>query len=144
MSSPTINQEAAFEVARVEAVGGPSGAGAAFDRLEGRMKTLRGRKMYGVLYPGNPERYFACLRLDDATSDDLGFERASVPGGLYGRRLIRGWDSKLPELPHFFDTLRAELVDTGYVHDRERPSIEYYRRVDELIIMVPVLPSAAV
>jgi hypothetical protein len=95
--------------------------------------------MYGLLYCGDPERYFACLRLDDADSDALGFERAIVPGGLYWRRLVRDWNSRLSELSQIFDSLQRELTSGGYVHDRERPSIEFYRRIDELVIMVPVL-----
>ena len=34
MATPTVTEEAAFEVARVEAEGGPQGAGLAFDQLE--------------------------------------------------------------------------------------------------------------
>ncbi len=139
MATPTVTQEAAFEVARVEAEGGPQGAGLAFDQLESRMPTLRGQRMYGVFYPGQSERYFACLRLDDAASDDFGFERAIVPGGLYGRCLIRDWNSRLAELPQAFDALQAELTSAGFLHDRGRPSIEFYRRIDELIIMIPAL-----
>jgi len=139
VASPTVINEDEFEVARVKAVGGPSGAAVAFNRLEKRMRSLRGRKMYGLLYPGNPDRYFACLRLDSEVSDDLGFERASVPGGLHGRSLVRDWSAKIPELPQLFDSLHAALVGSGYLIDRSRPSIEYYRRMDALTIMVPVL-----
>ena len=143
MSSPVVIEEDEFEVARVGALGGPSGAAAAFDRLEAGMQTLRGRKMYGVFYSGPPERYFACLRLGSEGSDDLGFERALVPGGLYGRKTIRDWNSKIPELPVIFTDLQGDLVDAGFRIDPSRPSIEYYRRIDELIIMVPVLSAEA-
>lgn len=105
------------------------------------MQTLRGRKMYGVLYPGDPDRYFACLRLDSGVSDDLGFERAPVPGGLYGRRLVRDWNVKIPELPEIFDDLHADLVNAGLRIDPWRPLIEFYRCRDALIIMMPVLAA---
>jgi len=97
--------------------------------------------MYGVFYRGDPERYFACLRLEHDADDDLGFERATVPGGRYGRRLVRDWNVKIPEFPRIFDALHADLVDAGYLVDTSRPSIEYYRRSDELMIMVPVLAA---
>jgi hypothetical protein len=139
MTSPIVVEESGFEVARVEAVGGTAGAGAAFDRLEERMESLRRRKMYGVFYPGDPCRYFACLRLETDISDDLGFERAMVPGGLFGRRLIHDWKSKISELPQLFDWLHADLNGVGYVTDLSRPCIEFYRRLDELVIMVPVV-----
>lgn len=99
MDPSTVVDERAFEVARVEAEGGSSGADAAFDRLEGRMPTLEGRRMYGVLYRGEPERYFACVRLEDDADDDFGFERAVVAGGRYGCRLVRGWNARIPNSP---------------------------------------------
>ena len=108
------------------------------------MPTLRGQKMYGILYLGNPDRYFACLRLDDESSPDAGLERAIIPGGLYGRRLVLDWNAKIPELPEIFGTLTADLTDAGHLVDRSRPLIEHYRRVDELIIKVPVLGGEGV
>jgi hypothetical protein len=143
MASPVVAEEPGFEVVRVEAVGGPAGAATAFDRLEERMESLRGRKMYGVLYPGEPGRYFACLRLDTELSDDLGFERAIVPGGLFGRRLIHDWNSKISELAQLFDSLHADLDRVGYATDLSRPCVEFYRRLDELVIMVPVMTESA-
>jgi DNA gyrase inhibitor GyrI len=139
VTQPIVIEEAEFEVARVEADGGPSGAAAAFGLLEERMQTLRGRKMYGVLYPGDPERYFACLRLDAEDPDALGFDRAIVPGGHYGRRLVRDWSAKVHELPDIFGALHSDLVASGYLIDPSRPLIEFYRRSDELTVMMPVL-----
>lgn len=140
MGSPTVLPEASFQVARVQALGGPDGASEAFMRLEERMESLRGSRMYGLLYPGEPTAYYACLRLDDNLSEDLGFERAEVPGGLYGRRLVRDWENKISVLPEFFDQLQADLIEAGFLRDVNRPLLEFYRRSDELLIMVPVLP----
>lgn len=139
-----VFEEPEFAVARVEASGGPAGAGAAFDRLEANMDSFRGRKMYGVLYPGSPDRYFACLRLDDQASDDYGFERATVPGGMYGRSLVREWGAKVGQLPRLFDELHEALVGAGHQIDRTRPLVEYYRRHDALTIMIPVVGTDGV
>ena len=141
MGRPTVLSEQSFRVARVQALGGPEGAPEAFSRLEERMESLSGSKMYGLLYPGPPMAYFASLRLDGDDSDDLGFDQAEVPGGLYGRRLVREWEDKLAELPEIFDELHADLVEAGYFVDTTRPSLEFYRRSNELVIMVPVLPA---
>ena len=141
MGRPTVQTEEPFLVARVQALGGPQGAPAAFIRLEQRMESLRGSKMYGLLYPGEPPAYYACLRLDDDQSDDLGFDQAEVPGGRYGRRLVRDWENRLSELPGLFDQLQAELVEAGFLVDVTRPCLEFYRRSNELLIMVPVLPG---
>ena len=141
MGRPTVQTEEPFRVARVQALGGPKGAPEAFSRLEERMESLRGSKMYGLLYPGEPPAYYACLRLDGDQSDDSGFDHAAVPGGCYGRRLVRDWENKLSELPGIFDQLQADLVEAGFLVDVTRPSLEFYRRSNELLIMVPVLPG---
>jgi hypothetical protein len=144
MGAPTVLTEKPFEVARVQAPGGPEGAPEAFMQLEERMDSLRGSRMYGLLYPGEPTAYYACLRLDDDHSDDLGFDRAEVPGGLYGRRLVRDWEDKISELPEIFDHLQADLLEAGFLRDVTRPSLEFYRRSNELLIMMPVLPGLGV
>jgi hypothetical protein len=41
-------------------------------------------------------------------------------------------------LPEIFGALTADLTNAGYLVNRSRPLIEYYRRVDELVIKVPV------
>ena len=144
MGPPTVLTEKPFQVARVQAPGGPEGAPDAFMRLEERMESLRGSRMYGLLYPGEPTAYYACLRLDDDHSDDLGFDRAEVPGGLYGRRFVRDWENEISELPEIFDQLQADLLEAGFIRDVTRPSLEFYRRSNELLIMVPVLPGPGV
>lgn len=141
MGRPTVLSEKPFRVARVQALGGPAGAPEAFRRLEERMESLRGFKMYGLLYPGEPTTYYACLRLDDDHSDDLGFDQAEVPGGLYGRRLVRDWENRVSELSEIFDQLHADLIESDFIADLSRPSLEFYRRANELLIMVPVLPG---
>jgi hypothetical protein len=98
--------------------------------------------MYGVLYPGDPVEYFACLKLEGDRSDVLGLELAEVPGGPYGRRLIRDWESKISELPEIFDRLNEDLADGSFLIDATRPSLEFYRRSNELVIMMPVVPGS--
>ncbi len=142
MARPTITQLQDLTLAYVEADGGFSGAGSAFDLLEGRMETLRGRKMYGVVYFDDPVRYLACLLLDDENVDDLGLERTIVSGGGYARVLIRDWETKISELPEVVSRLQTDIVRAGLVVDPQRPMLEYYRRIDELLIMLPVLPES--
>ena len=69
---------------------------------------------------------------------------AEVPGGLYGRRLIRDWENKISILPEIFDQLQTDLLEAGFLRDVSRPSLEFYRRSNELLIMVPVLPGTRV
>lgn len=137
MSTPSVVDEEGFDVGRVAARGGPAGAAAAFLELERRLDSLRGRRTYGVVTFTDPPSYFACLRLRDG-EDDLGLERAWVPGGLYGRRVVRDWSNRIEELPSLVDALASDLAAAGFAHDRTRPLVEDYRRHDELVLKLPV------
>jgi DNA gyrase inhibitor GyrI len=140
MAGPTLTDVPELTLAYVEAVGGLTGAGAAFDQLERRMSTLRGQKMYGVVYPGDPVRYLAGLLLE-GEGDDLGLERTTVPAGRYARTVVRNWESRIPELPSIVDQLQSDIEGVGLEVDTDRPILEYYRRIDELLMMVPVRPE---
>ena len=137
MAELTVTDIPELTLAYVEAVGGLTGAGAAFDELERRLSTLRGQKMYGVIYSGEPVRYLAGLLLD-ADSDDLGLDRTTVPAGRYARTLVRHWETRIPELPSIVERLQSDVVGAGLAVDQDRPMLEYYRRIDELLMMVPV------
>jgi len=134
----TIIEFAAIEVTRVRADGGTNGAAAAMQMLESRMPSLRGRKMYGLYYPASDD-YYACVKLDTEHPDDLGFERGTVPGGRYARARVRNWQERLSELEKLFEELVNVSSAVGNEPDLERPQIEFYRNLDELIIMVPVI-----
>lgn len=143
MARPTVTVLQEMTFASVEAEDGFAGARAAFDRLEGRMDTLRGGKMYGVIYPGEPVRYLACLLLDEEHPDDLGLERITVPGGRYARTLVRDWGSRIPELPTIVGQLESDIGHSGLEIDRTRPWLEFYRRIDELLVLLPVAAEGA-
>jgi hypothetical protein len=57
--------------------------------------------------------------------------------------MVSEWGSKIRELPGIFDRLKADLTEAGFLVDLTRPSLEFYRRSDELLIMVPVLREPA-
>jgi hypothetical protein len=141
VTRPTLTDLPQLAFAYVEAVNGFAGATAAFDQLEGRMDTLRGRKMYGVVYPGDPARYLACVLLDNENADDLGFQRTTVPGGRYAHTLVRDWQSRIPELPAIVSQLESDIKVSGLARNQDRPWLEFYRRIDELLVMLPVLPE---
>jgi DNA gyrase inhibitor GyrI len=143
MAGPTLIDVPELTLAYVQAVGGLSGARAAFEQLERRMSTLRGQRMYGVVYPGDPVRYLAGLLLDDEDADDMGLDRTTVPAGRYARTLVHGWETRIPELPSIVEQLQSDMALAGLAVDPGRPMLEYYRRIDELLMMVPVRPDHA-
>jgi len=83
------------------------------------------------------------LRLDDDHSDDLVSIAQKCRWALWtqiGPRL----ENKISQLPEIFDQLQADLIEAGFSPGRHRPLLEFYRRSNELLIMVPVLPGPGV
>ena len=111
----------------------PREFGPAFQRLEELVGT-RGRKFYGALYPREKE-YCACVVTkagDDATA--LGLEEGALPGGRYLRARLRGEPPALYErIAPTFDALVRRAAA-----DETRPSLEFYRRHDEVELLLPV------
>jgi hypothetical protein len=106
-------------------------APAAFNELEAKLPTLRGRHFYGVVVG---TEYRACVAIGPEDDPDaLPHPRWVIPGGKYARRKLADWE----EHRHLIGTLMAELRGRPD-SDPSRPCIEYYRRKRELLLMVPV------
>jgi hypothetical protein len=104
----------------------------AWARLEELVGT-RGRKFFGAFYPSTKE-YRVCVQVKDDDADALGLETGTLPGGRYLRARLRG------EPPDVYDRIGPtfrELVGST-TPDESRPSIEFYRRRDEIDLLLPV------
>jgi hypothetical protein len=114
---------------------GPQGAGEAFDRLEARLPSLKGRKFYGTLLNGE---YRACVALEaqDAPAT-MGLQTWTIPGGAYARRKLERWSERVVEIGQIFGALAAE-----YPRDPARPNVEFYRSQKELLLFMAVTSSA--
>lgn len=137
MSNVNVQQIEDIAVAQVKSDNGPAGASKAFVKLESRMDSLKGRKMYGVFYPETGE-YFVCVKLDEEYPNDMGFEKSIIPGGRYAIEKIENWNTKVSQIKTFFEGLANECKDEGLEIDETRPNIEFYRSFTELILMIPV------
>ena len=109
-----------------------AGASEAFDRLEGRFPSLRGRKFYGTFQrPAGP--YRACTAIepgDDAAT--LGLQTWVIPGGKYSRHKLLDWQARTPEIGEVFQSMAKEgSCDTS------RPSIEFYKSRKEVVLFLP-------
>jgi hypothetical protein len=114
---------------------GPQGAGEAFDRLEARLPSLKGRKFYGTMLSAE---YRACVALEAQDSPAaMGLETWTIRGGVYARRKLERWLEHLPEIGQVFSALAAE-----YPRDPTRPNIEFYRSQKELLLFMPVTSRA--
>jgi len=138
----TIVDRPAVEVLRVRADMKGNGPKAAFDALESKLPSLKGRKFFGTIRMlDDGEEYYACVeKLATDDPEALGLEVATIPGGRYVRRRVRDWESvvaagKMKEISQEFAR--------GYELDPDRPSIEFYRSKDELHILLPLATPAA-
>ena len=111
----------------------PEQFGPAFQRLEELVGT-RGRKFYGAFYPGKNE-YRACVVTQDGDdANALGLEAGTLPGGRYLRTRLHGEPPELyGRIAPTFEKLMALAAA-----DSTRPSIEFYRRHDELDLFLPI------
>jgi len=107
--------------------------GPAFQRLEELVGT-RGRKFYGAFYPREKE-YRACVVTKDGDdAAELGLEEGALPGGRYLRVRLQGEPPALYEriAPTFEQLVKQAQPDEA------RPSLEFYRRHDEIELLLPV------
>lgn len=114
----------------------PSAIRAGWEELEARIGSLRGRKFLGTFDVATSE-YRACVKRregDDAGALEL--ETGTVAGGSYMRTRLRG------EPPAVYDRISPtfERLVRAAEPDPTRPSIESYRRRDEIDLLVPVNP----
>lgn len=127
----TIVETRDIDAMYVASATGPSGAPVAFEKLEARLPTLKGRKFYGVF---DGKQYRACVAIEPGESPAaLGLARCVIRGGLYAREKMVDWRQRIPEIHEVFARLITEHGD-----DTTRPAIEYYRSSRELIVLSPV------
>jgi hypothetical protein len=124
-----------IRVLRFRAEMGGKGPSAAFEYVESKLPTLKGRKFYGT-FRDTPEgeEYYACVaQMESDDPDRMELGTGVIPGGWYARRILRDWEQNLSLLPKIFGEMaRAVDVDPG------RPSLEYYRSQAELHLLLPV------
>lgn len=121
------------EVMFIQTADDPAEFGPAFQRLEELVGT-RGRKFFGAFYP-REKQYRVCVQLQEGDDPSaLGLELGELPGGRYLRERLRGEPPALYERigPTFEEMLKQATSD------QTRPSIEFYRRHDEIDLLLPV------
>ena len=109
----------------------PAAAARAFAALEAAIPP-RGRKLYGYWAPAAGE-YRACYaRREGDDAEALGLSEDVLPGGRYARLRLRG-ENAFAEIGPSFAALSGEVP----IED-ERHWLEFYRRHDEVDLLVPV------
>ncbi|HJU37451.1 MAG TPA: effector binding domain-containing protein [Gaiellaceae bacterium] len=104
----------------------------AWDELEAVVR-LRGRHFYGA-FDSIADDYRACVELREGDELVPGLESGTLPGGRYLRARLRG------DPPAIYERIKPtfdELVQQAKP-DETRPSLEHYRRHDEIDLLLPI------
>ena len=105
-------------------------AWARFEELVG----VRGRKFYGAYYPRTTEYRVCAVTREGDDAAALGVESGELPGGRYLRARLRGEPPAVYErIGPIFQALMRRTPP-----DESRPSLEFYRRHDEIDLLLPV------
>ena len=109
----------------------------AWRELESLVGSTRGRKFYGISNPA-AGTYKVCVELREGDrAEELGLERGIVEGGPYLRMRLKQRSGS------FRDKISAafEELQQSSRRDRGRPRLEYYRRCDEVDVLLPIPPA---
>jgi hypothetical protein len=104
-------------------------------RLEEIVGPLHGRRFFGAMYT-EPREYRACVRVEpDDDPAALGLEPFTLSGGRYVRLTLKG------EPPGVYGQIGRSFMQLVEAHpdwDQSRPGIEYYRRRNEIDLLLPI------
>jgi len=104
----------------------------AWDALEA-VVPLRGRHFYGAFDPVADD-YRACVEVRGGDALVPGLESGTLPGGRFLRARLRGAPPAVYErIGPTFDELMQHTKP-----DETRPSLEHYRRYDEIDLLLPI------
>jgi hypothetical protein len=134
MTEPVVVEREEVAVQFVRAADSIEGIRRAWDELESAVAVLRGRRFFGA-FDAVSGTYRACVQVRDGDELLPGLETGALPGGRYLRSRLSGEPPEVYEriAPRFDELVRHASPDPG------RPSIEHYRRRDEIDLLLPVL-----
>src|SRR5262245_29710582 len=96
------------QVMYVESATGLAGVADAFDRLEARFPSLKGRRFYGTFQPpAGPYRACTAIEPDD-DAPSLGLKTWVLPGGTYSRQKLLKWSARIPAIGETFQRMAKE------------------------------------
>ena len=118
----------------------PSGVQTAWDRVESRLSSLKGRKFYGVSrYEGSQLAYFAGVEpASDEEVTALGLPTMMIKGGKYARAKLLDWPNQTDKIGQIFSELMRD-----FPMDPNGWALEYYRSQSELHLLIPLAEPKA-
>jgi hypothetical protein len=133
-SAPSVVERADIAVRYLEVVDELSQIQIAWPTLEEAVGSLRGRRFIAVFDPV-AGWYRACVEVqDDVTPAERELPDMVVAGGRFLRIRLRG------EPPGIYDEIAPAyaLLESSSERDDSRPSLEHYRRLNEIDVLMPV------
>jgi hypothetical protein len=116
----------------VRAPDGLPGIRRAWDELEA-VVDLHGRHFYGA-YDPVADDYRACVEVREGDALVPGLESGTLPGGRYLRARLHGEPPEVyARIGPTFDEMTQQAKP-----DETRPSLEHYRRRDEIDVLLPI------
>jgi len=109
---------------------------AAWPRLEAAVGSLRGRKFLAAFDPVQGWYRTCVVMREDPEPDELTLPEFVVPGGEFVRERLRG------DPPGVYDQIAPAYsrLEAAAERDDSRLSIESYRRLDVIDVLMPVKP----
>ena len=133
-TTATVVERADAVVRYVEVIDELDQIRVAWPTLEAAVGSLRGRRFIAAFDPVRGW-YRACVESRaDATAAERDLPEMVIPGGRFLRIRLRG------ELPAVYDEIAPayQLLESSAERDDSRPSLERYRRLDEIDVLMPV------
>jgi hypothetical protein len=111
----------------------PIGVGEAFAKLMKTIPDPRGRPYYGIgeCTPNGIRYIAAVLQNYDGEASQYGYNKYTIEKGDYLAEIVTDWQSKTDSIKNVFD----EMYKDGRA-DRNKPSIEIYKDMQEMICLV--------
>ncbi len=131
----TTNDYPEITIMYVRSDSGVRGSKSAFDKLEEKLPTLRGRKFYGLIFGTPPkDEYWACVELQKTdVPKEWDYHVGSIPKGLYAQEKIENWNDDIESIGKTF-----EKLSKNFDVDHSRPSVEFYRSMRDMRVRVPI------
>jgi len=134
----TIIRHPAVRLVTAKSKSFPDGNAEAFNAIESLLKTLRGRRFYGLIFESEEGKdYYAGLVPDNEIEErrfiELGFPIMEIESGACARVKFFDWSSKTDQIASIFGAMIDE-----YGIDPSRPQMEFYRSRSELHLLLPV------
>jgi len=136
---PVVVERSETSVRYVEVADELSQIRVAWPVLEQAVGSMRGRRFLAAFDPLQGW-YRACVEIRvEVTNAERDLPEMVIPGGLYLQARLRG------DPPEVYDEIAAAYAHLESYADRDdsRPSLERYRRLDEIDVLMPVRPLSS-